>query len=91
MLWWEIIDKNVSPFIHLCFLPLEIAKSLAKCVLHFNTFGGNPVACAIGSAVLEVCSSRHVALTCFTKWPLQGHTLILMALSHYIIEELGLN
>ncbi|ELK31726.1 Alanine--glyoxylate aminotransferase 2, mitochondrial [Myotis davidii] len=31
----------------------EIAKSLAKCVLHFNTFGGNPMACAIGSAVLE--------------------------------------
>ncbi|XP_013008344.1 alanine--glyoxylate aminotransferase 2, mitochondrial isoform X3 [Cavia porcellus] len=32
----------------------EIAKSLAKCLLHFNTFGGNPIACAIGSAVLEV-------------------------------------
>ncbi|XP_004647254.1 alanine--glyoxylate aminotransferase 2, mitochondrial isoform X1 [Octodon degus] len=32
----------------------EIAKSLAKCLLHFNTFGGNPMACAIGSAVLEV-------------------------------------
>ncbi|XP_012928969.1 alanine--glyoxylate aminotransferase 2, mitochondrial isoform X2 [Heterocephalus glaber] len=32
----------------------EIAKSLARCMLHFNTFGGNPMACAIGSAVLEV-------------------------------------
>ncbi|XP_010603742.1 alanine--glyoxylate aminotransferase 2, mitochondrial isoform X1 [Fukomys damarensis] len=32
----------------------EIARSLARCMLHFNTFGGNPMACAIGSAVLEV-------------------------------------
>ncbi|XP_075399116.1 alanine--glyoxylate aminotransferase 2, mitochondrial isoform X2 [Tenrec ecaudatus] len=32
----------------------EIAKSLTKRLLHFNTFGGNPLACAIGSAVLEV-------------------------------------
>lgn len=31
----------------------EIAASFAKGV-HFNTFGGNPVACAIGSAVLDV-------------------------------------
>ncbi|XP_062333875.1 alanine--glyoxylate aminotransferase 2, mitochondrial [Osmerus eperlanus] len=30
----------------------EIAASFAKGV-HFNTFGGNPVACAIGSAVLD--------------------------------------
>ncbi|XP_076973063.1 alanine--glyoxylate aminotransferase 2, mitochondrial isoform X1 [Tamandua tetradactyla] len=32
----------------------EIAQSLAKRLLHFNTFGGNPMACAIGSAVLGV-------------------------------------
>ncbi|XP_006902189.1 PREDICTED: alanine--glyoxylate aminotransferase 2, mitochondrial-like [Elephantulus edwardii] len=32
----------------------EIAKSLSKRLLHFNTFGGNPLACAIGSAVLKV-------------------------------------
>lgn len=39
-------------------LPLffpEIASSFGKGV-HFNTFGGNPVACAIGSAVLDVSS-----------------------------------
>ncbi|XP_070267520.1 alanine--glyoxylate aminotransferase 2, mitochondrial isoform X1 [Myotis yumanensis] len=38
----------------------EIAKSLAKCVLHFNTFGGNPMACAIGSAVLEVIKEEKL-------------------------------
>ena len=32
---------------------LDIAKTMAE-ALHFNTFGGNPMACATGSAVLEV-------------------------------------
>lgn len=31
----------------------EIAQSLGK-ALHFNTYGGNPMACAAGLAVLEV-------------------------------------
>lgn len=31
----------------------EIANSLTN-ALHLNTFGGNPVACAVGSAVLDV-------------------------------------
>ncbi|NXX95638.1 AGT2 aminotransferase, partial [Centropus bengalensis] len=34
------------------FFLLEIAGSLAQ-NLHFNTFGGNPVACAVGAAVLD--------------------------------------
>ncbi|KAG8512667.1 Alanine--glyoxylate aminotransferase 2, mitochondrial, partial [Galemys pyrenaicus] len=38
----------------------EIAKSLAKHLLHFNTFGGNPLACAIGSAVLEVIKEEKL-------------------------------
>ncbi|XP_020026063.1 alanine--glyoxylate aminotransferase 2, mitochondrial [Castor canadensis] len=38
----------------------EIAKSLAKRLLHFNTFGGNPVACAIGSVVLEVIKEENL-------------------------------
>ncbi|XP_046933077.1 alanine--glyoxylate aminotransferase 2, mitochondrial [Lynx rufus] len=38
----------------------EIAKSLAKCMYHFNTFGGSPMACAIGSAVLEVIKEENL-------------------------------
>jgi len=38
----------------------EIAASFAKGV-HFNTFGGNPVACAIASSVLDV-SILHASL-----------------------------
>ena len=32
---------------------VEVAKSLNK-ALHFNTYGGNPVACAVGSSVIDV-------------------------------------
>ncbi|KAK3608047.1 hypothetical protein CHS0354_031033 [Potamilus streckersoni] len=35
----------------------EIAASMSKAI-HFNTFGGNPVACAIGSAVLDVIDAE---------------------------------
>ncbi|XP_012874072.1 PREDICTED: alanine--glyoxylate aminotransferase 2, mitochondrial [Dipodomys ordii] len=42
----------------------EIAKSLAKRLLHFNTFGGNPMACAIGSAVLEVIKEENLQENC---------------------------
>ncbi|XP_062068500.1 alanine--glyoxylate aminotransferase 2, mitochondrial isoform X1 [Lepus europaeus] len=38
----------------------EIAKSLAQSLLHFNTFGGGPLACAIGSAVLEVIKEEKL-------------------------------
>jgi alanine-glyoxylate transaminase / (R)-3-amino-2-methylpropionate-pyruvate transaminase len=31
-----------------------IAESLGQ-ALHFNTYGGNPIACATGLAVLKVC------------------------------------
>ena len=31
----------------------EIAETMGK-ALHFNTFGGNPIACSVGSAVLDV-------------------------------------
>ena len=34
----------------------EIAATMSG-ALHFNTFGGNPMACAVGSAVLEVRAS----------------------------------
>ena len=37
---------------------VEVAKSLNK-ALHFNTYGGNPVACAVGSAVIDV-STFHM-------------------------------
>ncbi|ESO84459.1 hypothetical protein LOTGIDRAFT_132142 [Lottia gigantea] len=32
--------------------------------LHFNTFGGNPVACAVGSAVLDVIKEEKIQENC---------------------------
>ncbi|XP_055328838.1 alanine--glyoxylate aminotransferase 2, mitochondrial-like [Paramacrobiotus metropolitanus] len=41
----------------------EIAKSLAA-ASHFNTFGGGPLACAIGSAVLDVIDEEGLQQNC---------------------------
>lgn len=41
----------------------EIAKVLAQRI-HFNTFGGNPVSCAMGKAVLEVIEKEHLQQNC---------------------------
>lgn len=41
----------------------EIAKSLAT-ASYFNTFGGNPLSCAIGSAVLDVIDEEKLQENC---------------------------
>jgi alanine-glyoxylate transaminase / (R)-3-amino-2-methylpropionate-pyruvate transaminase len=43
----------------------KIASVLAKRI-HFNTFGGNPVVCAMGKAVLDVIDSEKLQENCFT-------------------------
>lgn len=37
----------------------KIAECLSK-ALHFNTFGGNPIACAVGNTVLEVNNEKKL-------------------------------
>jgi len=44
----------------------EIAKSLEG-KLHFNTFGGNPVSCAIGRAVLRVIENDKLQENCLKR------------------------
>lgn len=39
---------------------MPIAKAFKTGIEYFNTFGGNPVACAVGLAVLEVIESEHL-------------------------------
>ena len=38
----------------------EIAQSMTK-AMHFNTFGGNPLACAVGSTVLDVSAILYIS------------------------------
>lgn len=44
----------------------EIANSLTN-ALHLNTFGGNPVACAVGSAVLDVIKEEKLQESSLTQ------------------------
>jgi len=41
----------------------DIAQSLAQRI-HFNTFGGNPVSCVMGKAVLEVIDRENLQQNC---------------------------
>lgn len=48
----------------MCFLYFaEIARSFAKGV-HFNTFGGNPLCCAVASSVLDVSADHFTFQSC---------------------------
>ena len=46
-------EQSQTYIFALKFLPTEIASTMSQ-ALHFNTYGGNPLSCAVGSAVLEV-------------------------------------
>ena len=41
----------------------EIAHHMSK-ALHFNTFGGNPLACAVGMEVLDVIEDEKLQQNC---------------------------
>ena len=51
------LDITPTPFVL-----SEIASSMTK-ALHFNTYGGNPMACTVGSAVLDVSVMVHHVCT----------------------------
>jgi len=53
----------------------EIANAFNNGMEYFNTFGGNPVSCAIGLAVLDVIADEH----------LQDNAL---HVGHYLLEKL---
>lgn len=49
----KLSSETVGGVAFLSMCSPEIAASFAKGV-HFNTFGGNPVACTVASSVLDV-------------------------------------
>ena len=61
---------NAFPFAAVVTTP-EIAASFANGMEFFSTFGGNPVACAAGLAVLDVLRDEHLqqnALAVGSRW-----------------------
>ncbi|CAL4243397.1 unnamed protein product, partial [Meganyctiphanes norvegica] len=46
----------------------EVARTMSG-ALHFNTFGGNPIACAVGSAVLDVIEEENTQENCKNLGP----------------------
>jgi 4-aminobutyrate aminotransferase-like enzyme/Ser/Thr protein kinase RdoA (MazF antagonist) len=71
--WWAFETQNVVPDIVTIGKPLgnghplaavittkEIADAFANGMEYFNTFGGNPVSCAIGEAVLDVIEQESL-------------------------------
>jgi len=65
----------------------EIAASFANGMEFFSTFGGNPVACAAGLAVLDVLREENLqqnALTVGTEWL---HDLLQLQAKHPLIGD----
>ncbi|WP_444994981.1 aminotransferase class III-fold pyridoxal phosphate-dependent enzyme [Aliikangiella sp. IMCC44359] len=71
--WWAFQTQNVVPDIVTIGKPIgnghplaavvtthEIAKSFVTGMEYFNTFGGNPVSCAIGLAVMNVVEQEKL-------------------------------
>lgn len=63
-----------------------IAQALTSRI-HFNTFGGNPVCCAIGKAVLEVIDEEKLQQNCLTTGALLMDGLRRLQAKHSLIGE----
>ncbi len=75
--WWGFEHYDVVPDIVTLGKPMgdghplavvvtrrEIAENFTASSVYFNTFGGNPVSAAVGSAVLEVCQMENLVENC---------------------------
>jgi alanine-glyoxylate transaminase/(R)-3-amino-2-methylpropionate-pyruvate transaminase len=64
----------------------DIAQFLADRI-HFNTFGGNPVSCAVGKAVLEVIDRENLQKNCLDMGALIMEGLEKLMLRHDVIGD----
>ena len=75
--WWGFEHYSVVPDIVVLGKPMgdghplaavvttqEIAKKFAESSVYFNTFAGNPVSAAVGTAVLDVCERDNLVKNC---------------------------
>jgi alanine-glyoxylate transaminase / (R)-3-amino-2-methylpropionate-pyruvate transaminase len=66
-----VTTKEIAGIINLIYKVLNYSCSKKKIILdllgqalYFNTFGGNPMACAVGSAVLDVIDEEKLQENC---------------------------
>ncbi len=65
----------------------EIAASFANGMEYFNTFGGNPVSCAVGMAVLDVIESEDLQANALDVGTYLMQALIELKHDHHIIGD----
>jgi 4-aminobutyrate aminotransferase-like enzyme len=65
----------------------EIAASFDNGMEYFNTFGGNPVSCAIGLAVLDVIAEEHLQENALHTGTHLLHDLRLLMERHALIGD----
>ena len=65
----------------------EIAKSFANGMEYFNTFGGNPVSCAVGQAVLDVIETQQLQANAQTVGTYLLERLLELMTRHAIIGD----
>jgi 4-aminobutyrate aminotransferase-like enzyme/Ser/Thr protein kinase RdoA (MazF antagonist) len=65
-----------------------VADAFANGMEYFNTFGGNPVSCAIGNAVLEIIDSDHLQLHALKLGTLLTTELQRLAIRYPIISDI---
>ena len=66
----------------------EIAETLAKETGYFNTFGGNPVSCAAGLAVLEVMEKEALQQNALEVGRYLRERLIILQTDYPMIGEI---
>lgn len=66
----------------------EIAEAIAKETGYFNTFGGNPVSCAAGLAVLEVIEKEGLQQNALEVGQYLRERLVLLKKDHPMIGEI---
>ena len=65
-----------SPYSAAVVTTKEIADKFNNGMEYFNSFGGNPVSCAIGNAVLNVIEDEDSTKKCIRSWQLSNASIM---------------
>ncbi|BFM14716.1 aspartate aminotransferase family protein [Maricurvus nonylphenolicus] len=99
--WWGFEHYDVIPDIVTLGKPMgdghplaivvtsqEIAERFSQQAYYFNTFGGNPVSCAVGRSVLHICKEEKLVDNCHNVGAYFRKQLEILALKHPVIGDI---